>query len=173
MGNVRAKFFKSETGQDLVEIKIIGDPCDIILKVAPHHIEQFPREWEAFQQGEQNVDYGGTPLTDVPGIDANVAIAYKLKGVHNAEMLANLSDAAALGLGMGGLTARNVARLLVEANKHNPEALRAAQAVPEAPKRKGRPPKVADLREDEPKPSEALSEADLKAADYDLTPIEE
>lgn len=168
MGNVRAKFFKSETGQDLVEIKIIGDPCDIILKVAPHHIEQFPREWEAFQQGEQHVDYGGTPLTEVPGIDANVAIAYKLKGVHNAEMLANLSDAAALGLGMGGLTARNVARLLVETIKNKPQG----EASPE-PKRKGRPPKVADLREDEPKPSQALSEADLQAADYDLTPIEE
>lgn len=173
MSNVRAKFFKSESGQDLVQISIIGDPCDIILKVEPNHLERFPQEWAAYKAGDKEIDYGGTPLIEVPGLDNNVAIAYKLKGVHNAEMLANLSDAAALGLGMGGLTLRNVARLLVEANKHNPEALKAAQAVPEAPKRKGRPPKVADLREDEPKPSEALSEADLKAADYDLTPIEE
>lgn len=172
MANVRAKFMKSEAGQDLVQISIIGDPNDVIVKVEPTHIERFPLEWAAYKSGETEIDYGGTPLTQVPGIDASVSIAYKLKGIHNAEMLADLSDAAALGIGMGGLTARNVAQLLITARKNNP-SIQPASADAEQKRPRGRPPRALDLRDGETKPTGAVSEADIKAAEYDLAPIEE
>lgn len=143
MGNVRAKFFK-DGEVDRVEISIIGDPNTIIKKVEPDHLKRFPKEWEAYRAGEREIDYGGTPLTDVPGVDAGKATAYKLKGVHNAEMLAELSDAAAKNMGLGGLSDRKAAQLLIKANAHD-----AAQAVAAAePKRgPGRPPKAAKAEE--------------------------
>jgi hypothetical protein len=131
--SLRAKFFKDpDKGIDFVEISAVGDPCDIIRKVTTADVQRFPNEWSAYQNGQDTVDYGGTPLTEVPGINANLAMAFKLKNVHNAEMLADLSDAAALSLGLNGLTFRNTALLLIQANGRNDEPV----------KRRGRPPKA-------------------------------
>lgn len=116
MSNVRARFFKDDD-RNMVEIKIVGDPNDLIQRVTPEHINRYPEAWAAFQAGQDNIDYGGTPLTDVPGIDRNLAMSMKLKNVHNAEMLADLSDAAANSLGIGGQTFRRAAQLLIKANK--------------------------------------------------------
>ena len=159
MANVRSNFFKDGT-RDFVSISIIGDPNTSITKVQPEHLAQFPREWAAYQAGAANIDYGGTDLTEVPGITANAATALKLRGIHNAEMLAALSDAAALGLGMGGITQRNTALLLLKAKgvevKPDTFVSKAEQAVEDAePKRRGRPPKSIVLE------------------DHDLMPVEE
>lgn len=147
MSNVRAKFFK-DGDFDRVEISIVGDPNTIIQKVAPEHLKQFPKEWEAYRAGEREVDYGGTPLTDVPGIDHNKATAYKLKGVHNAEMLADLSDAATKNMGLGGLTDRKSAQLLIKANAHDRLAALTVDVEP-VKRGPGRPPKA---RSDEAAP---------------------
>lgn len=116
MTNVRAKFFR-DADRDMVELKIVGDPNTLFQKVAPEHLRRFPQEWAAYEAGKETVDYGGTPLTDVPGVDRNLATAFALKNVHNAEMLAALSDAAALSLGMNGQTMRKSAQLLIKANE--------------------------------------------------------
>jgi hypothetical protein len=143
-GKLRAKFFKDDTtGQDMVEIKIVGDPNDIIKKVDPSHVARFAREWESYQAGATEIDVGGTPITEVPGVDRNVALALKLKGVRNAEELAGLDEAAAKGLGMGIFTMSKAAKQLVRLRE-----LEAMQnALAEAPRR-GRPPnapKVDDI----------------------------
>ena len=172
MSNIRAKFFKD--GEfDRIEIKIIGDPCDVIKKVELEHIERFPVEWAHYQAGAANIDYGGTPLNEVPGLDPNLATSFKLRGVHNAEQLGALSDAAALGLGMGGITLRDTARLLLEARKNNPALAAVKSSVEAEPKRKGKQPKALDLREDAPKPDFPVTPIDLQSADYDLMPVEE
>lgn len=119
--SVRAKFFK-DGERDLVEIKIAGQEDTVIEKVNPQHLADYPREWEAYQRNEKDVDYGGTPLTEVPGMSEQAAVGYKLKGIHNAEMLAEASDGVISRLGMGALAFRKSAQNLVDANKHRKAA---------------------------------------------------
>jgi hypothetical protein len=130
----RAKFFKDEvTGRPMVHIHAIGDPCDIIQKVEPRHIQRWPAEWKAFEDGQSEPEIVGTPLMEVPGIDKDKAMQLKLKGVRTAEELAALDDAACNAVGMGTLTFRKIARLLLQTKKLEAEA--------EMPRR-GRPPKT-------------------------------
>jgi hypothetical protein len=148
---LRANFFKDVDGkQDLIEIVIIGDPNTLIKKVAPEHVKTFPREWEAYQSGQTEIKIEGTPLTEVPGIDRNLALALKLKGVRTAEELAALDEAAATGLGMNMRTFVSSAKNLVKIKAYEKqEAAQAAMlaAVEEDKPRRGRPPKVEEISE--------------------------
>lgn len=129
----RAKFFKDEvTGRPMVLIQAVGDPCNLIAKVEPKHVERWPKEWAAFEEGLKEPEIVGTPLTEVPGIDKDKAMHLKLKGVRTAEELAALDDAACNGVGMGTMTFRKIARLMLAVKK---------QEEAEAPRR-GRPPKA-------------------------------
>ncbi len=121
-GKVRAKFFKDGT-QDYVEISAIGDPCNVIHKVRPEHVQRFPQDWAAFEAGKSEPDVVGTPLTEVPGIDKNASLGLRLKGIRTVEELAILDEAAAKSLGMGGLTWWQTAKLLMAARER--EALQA------------------------------------------------
>lgn len=140
LGKVRGKFFRDDVlNVDMIEIAIIGDPNTLIRKVTPQDVHRWPREWEAYQSGKTEIDVGGTPIIEVPGVDRNMALALKLKGVRNAEELAALDEAAAKALGMGVLTLVKTAKLLIRAKEQ--EALQAV--VADAPRR-GRPPKSDD-----------------------------
>lgn len=145
---LRANFFKDVDGkQDLIEIVIIGDPNTLIKKVAPEHVKTFPREWEAYQSGQTEIKIEGTPLTEVPGIDRNLALALKLKGVRTAEELAALDEAAATGLGMNMRTFVSSAKNLVKIKAYEKqEAAQAAMlaAVEEDKPRRGRSPKPVE-----------------------------
>lgn len=145
---LRANFFKDVDGKrDLVEIVIIGDPNTLIKKVAPEHVKTFPREWEAYQSGQTEIKVEGTPLTEVPGVDRNLALALKLKGVRTAEELAALDEAAATGLGMNMRTFVSSAKNLVKIKAYEKqEAAQAAMlaAVEEDKPRRGRPPKATE-----------------------------
>lgn len=132
---VRGKFFKGEDDRDYVHITIIGDPCDVIHKVRPEHTVQFAPEWAAYQSGNVEAEIDGTPLTEVPGIDKQMALAYRLKGIRTADELAALDEAAAGALGLGGLTFWKSANLLMKVKRA--EAMEAM--VAERPRR-GRPP---------------------------------
>ena len=149
---LRANFFKDVDGkQDLVEIVIIGDPNTLIKKVSPDHVRTFPREWEAYQSGQTEIKIDGTPLTEVPGVDRNLALALKLKGVRTAEELAALDEAAATGLGMNMRTFVSSAKNLVKIKAYErQEAAQAAilAAAEEDKPRRGRPPKASIEVED-------------------------
>jgi hypothetical protein len=140
MSKLRVKFFKDE-GRDYAETTIIGDPNTLIEKVNEWHVKTFPREWEAYQRDGGEVHVQGTPLTEVPGIDRNVALSLKLKGVRVAEELAALDDGAAQGLGMGMMTFIKSARLLMKAKAAEAqlEVIAAAEQIKRGP---GRPPKA-------------------------------
>jgi hypothetical protein len=140
MSKLRVKFFKDE-GRDYAETTIIGDPNTLIEKVNEWHVKTFPREWEAYQRDGGEVHVQGTPLTEVPGIDRNVALSLKLKGVRVAEELAALDDGAAQGLGMGMMTFIKSARLLMKAKAAEAqlEVIAAAEQIKRGP---GRPPKT-------------------------------
>jgi hypothetical protein len=136
LGKVRAKFFRGESGRDYIEISIIGDTNTVVRKVTPADTERFAKDWAAYSAGNQEIPIEGSPLTDVPGVDNNVALGYRLKGVRTAEELAALDEAAAKSLGMGGLTSWQAAKNLIRMRE-----LEALQAV--AAPRRGRPPKDA------------------------------
>ena len=137
MGKVRARFFKHEK-RDMVEISIIGDPNTVVRRVKPEDTHRFKMDWEAYESGKGEVEVPGTPLTEVPGVDTNQALAYKLRGVRVAEELAALDDAACRGIGMGALTHRNAAQNLLKAKQF--DAMQ--KQMDDKPKRgPGRPPK--------------------------------
>jgi hypothetical protein len=141
MSKLRCKFFR-DGDRDYAEVVIIGDPNTLIQKVDEWHVKTFPREWEAYQRDAGEVEVKGTPLTEVPGIDRNAALALKLKGVRVAEELAALDDGAAQGLGMGMMTFIKAARLLMKAKAQEAqlEVIAAAETI--KARGPGRPPKV-------------------------------
>ena len=114
MANQNAEFTKIDDVV-YVEIRTIGDPCTWVGKATPELIASYPVEYAAFQAGHKEVDYGGTPLTEIPGFSAQMALAYKLKGIHNCEMLAEASDAAISAIGLGAIEARKMANLVIKA----------------------------------------------------------
>lgn len=118
---IHAEFYgdRTEAGKDieLVRIKIVGDPNDLIKKVTADHVKRFPREYEAYKLGSRRIDHGGTKLADVPGVDRDTETKLNFQGVHNAEQLAGLSDGQVSSLGIGTQTLRRAAQLLLAANK--------------------------------------------------------
>lgn len=149
LGKVRAKFFKDdETGRDMVEIKIIGDPNSVIRKVEPEDVSKWPGEWVSYEQGKGEIEVKGTSLTEIPGVDRNAAQRLKLHGVRTVEELAALDEAAAKSIGLGGLTWWKSANLLLKAKRA--EALEALTADAEVRRGPGRPRK-------EPEPPQVLA----------------
>lgn len=150
---LRATFYKDPDGKrDLIEIRVVGDTNSIIHKVKPEHVEQFPREWEAYQlrqQREPEPEVNGTSLLEVPGIDRNAAAKLKMFHVRTAEELAALDEAQARALGMSGLTFWNAAKNLVKLRRLekmqavlDAHETKADEPEPAQAPRRGRPPKV-------------------------------
>jgi hypothetical protein len=115
--NLRPEFYRREDGTLMIRVANLASKDVYEAKAQPEHSKQFPDAFEAFERGKSEPDVGGTPLTDVPGINKDVARAYRTKGVRNAEELAALSDAACSAMGHGVLTARKSAINLLKANQ--------------------------------------------------------
>lgn len=141
---IRATFyFDEDRNRDMVELKIVGDPNTIKLKVTPELAAQYPRDWENYQKGKGgDVVVPGTTLTEVPGVDRDAAIRLRIQGVRTAEELAGLDEGQAKALGLGGLTFWKAAKQLIKLRE-----LEALQAVVEEQKAKrgpGRPAKTEE-----------------------------
>lgn len=120
--NVQRPTFFYDGTRDMVEIVSITDnKATVIKKVTPEVVAQFPREWEAYKEKRPSTDVGGTPLTDVPGLDRNMIMVLSLRGIRNAEELAALPDSMCLQIGLGTLNAARTARLLIKANAMDAE----------------------------------------------------
>jgi hypothetical protein len=130
---IRAMFYHDEDRKrDMVELKIVGDPNTVKMKVTPELAAQYPRDWENFQKGrgEQTI-VEGTALSEVPGVDRDAAIRLRIQGVRTAEELAGLDEGQAKALGLGGLTFWKAAKQLIKLRE-----LEALQAVVEDSKAK-------------------------------------
>ena len=114
MSNLRANFFKSEDGIDMVELSIIGDPNSVIHKVesrAKEFEKNFPREWSEFYKDKSPAKTIKTTNLDILECMSKRKIdALKLEGVECVEQLAELSDGACHGLGKGTLDYRKEAK---------------------------------------------------------------
>ena len=118
--NLRVEFFFDEDrGTELCKISKVGDYNDIIKKVTPELVQQWPREWDVYQKnaGTKDTDIGGTPLRDVPGVDRDAASILRYNGVRNAEELAALEEQTARNLGMNFNEFRKSAILLLAARQ--------------------------------------------------------
>lgn len=135
-------FFDPARNCEMVEITSITDTkSTVIKKVTPDVVVQFQREWDAYKAGKPADDIGGTPLSDVPGLERNAIMMLSLKGIRNAEELASLTDSMAQQIGMGVLAWSRTARLLINSKKL--EAMEDA-----APKRGPGRPKKEDVTAD-------------------------
>lgn len=116
--NVRARFWKDDdTKKVWCEERVAVSGDTVSMKAGPEHIQKWPAEYEAFMKGMDEVDVGGTPLTDVPGISKQIAQQYRLKGIRNAEELSAVSDGICSQLGLGALSARKAAQNLLAASE--------------------------------------------------------
>tara|TARA_R100000781_G_scaffold18090_1_gene14145 strand:- start:42 stop:437 length:396 start_codon:yes stop_codon:yes gene_type:complete len=114
MSNLRATFYKSEEGIDLVELKLIGDPNSVIYKVSEKSEQlkkDFPKEWASFYKDKSPAKTIKTTNLDILECMSKRKIdALKLEGVESVEQLAELSDGACHGLGKGTLDYRKEAK---------------------------------------------------------------
>lgn len=112
-------FYDPARNCDMVEVVSITDTKSTVIKrVTPEVIQQFSKEWDAYCAGKPADDIGGTPLTEVPGLERNAIVMLSLKGIRNAEELAGLTDSMAQQLGMGVLAWSRTARLLINSKKY-------------------------------------------------------
>src|SRR5688572_3185117 len=62
---LQARFYKSGK-KDMIAISIAGDGgTEAHAKVTPKEVAQFPREWDAYQLGQDVPKPMGTPLTEL------------------------------------------------------------------------------------------------------------
>lgn len=100
---------------DMVRVIQPGEKDINCQEVKPLHKMRWPRQWEAYQQGQSQVD-AGTPLEMLfPGSPATVN---ELKSMHvyNVQQLANLSDTAMNGIGMGRTLSQKAKAYLEQAS---------------------------------------------------------
>jgi hypothetical protein len=150
----RARFYRDESGRDMVEISFVGSKETLRKKVTPQHMAQFRDAWNAYCDGLPPGKRAGTPLTDVAGLGSELAESYVQRNVHTLEELAALNDGECQGLGHGTLTFREKARRML--------AERGARATMEARARVGEVAgtigKAADASGDLAEIKSALSE---------------
>jgi predicted flap endonuclease-1-like 5' DNA nuclease len=112
--NLRANFYKSDNGVDLVELKLIGDPNTVIYRVKDKEEqlkEQFPKEYaEYFKVKPAKKTPKATPLNVLKDLGKRKEDVLKLEGIKSVEELASLSDGACHGLGKGTLDLRKMAK---------------------------------------------------------------
>ena len=120
-GRLRAEFFFDEDfNREHCKITKVGDYSDIIKKVTPELIAQFPREWELYQKTSGRSDddiVGGTPLREVPGVDRDAATVLRYNAVRNVEELAALDEQIVRGFGPGYLDFWRSAKLILQARE--------------------------------------------------------
>jgi hypothetical protein len=105
-----AKFFKSDKGQDLVEIAYVGSKDTTVQKVKPEHMAKFRDAWNNYCDGTPMKKREGTQLTALNGVTPELAEKFIQQNVHTVEELAVLNDMQCQALGHGTLTFRKQAQ---------------------------------------------------------------
>jgi hypothetical protein len=151
-GRLRATiFFDEDLGYEVCQVKIVGDPTDMMYRVKPEIINRFPKEWELYQKQAGKRDdepIEGTPIREVPGVDRDAAVVLRYNMVRTAEEFAALDEQTARGFGAGYIAMWKAAKLLVESKTRKAETDRIAEleaklaALEDKPRRgPGRPRK--------------------------------
>jgi hypothetical protein len=110
---MHARFFR-QGNSDMVEISFSGSIDTVVKGVEPEDMATYRSEWLAYCDGKPPTRRQGTPLLDVPGINADRERHLVHMQVHTAEELAALSDMQCQQVGHGTMTERKAARQLLE-----------------------------------------------------------
>lgn len=116
MADVTVDFFRQGSRNMIRQVMAGSHGGENVRKVRPEDVDRWPVEWAQYQGMDVSI-HDGTPLEDVPGMSARLALGFRLMSIRNAEALAETSDAVIQNV-LGGLGMRNAAQLLVESNRH-------------------------------------------------------
>lgn len=153
----------AEAGRPVFESKTVlfvrhpGERDETAVAMQPHHEFEFPRAWAAFQAG-QKVDPNGTPLAVLFPAEPHIISHLRALHIFTVEMLAGVGESGIARIGMGAreyvtravrfmesaASAAPLASVHHELQQRDAEisALRdQVQALIDAGKRRGRPPK--------------------------------
>jgi hypothetical protein len=112
---IRAKFMFVD-GADHIHLEWVGTKDWALKKAEPQHISRWPAEWQAYQAVKPKTDHGGTPLSEIPGLQPKDSVALSMKGIHNVEALANIDEYTAATMDAGnGVTWHRIAKMVIAA----------------------------------------------------------
>ena len=101
---------------DYIEIRAAGDKLNIFQrKATPKDKTDYPREWDLYQRGQEQVAEG-TRLSEWPVMNESTVAMLRSLNIHTVEVLAECSDQALLGIGHGARELQNAAKLFLEEN---------------------------------------------------------
>ena len=111
-----AEFYENPvTGKTHLRLRFAGDKLFMPdFEVEEHHKLEYPREWEAFQKGGDQLA-GQTRLEHVPWMDEGLRRVFAYHNVQTVEQLAAMTDTGIGSVGPGALKLREKAREHVEA----------------------------------------------------------
>ena len=99
---------------DYIEIRAPGDKLSVVNRQAtPKDKSDYPREWELYQRGLEQVAKG-TPLCKWEVMTEGTVAMLKLLNIHTLEALVELSDAGLQNIGTGARQLQRGAKLFLE-----------------------------------------------------------
>lgn len=99
--------------RELVQFIMPGNPNAPVERVAPEHVERWPKQYEAFKKGVE-ITTDGTPLEMWPILNRAQVLNMKALGLHSIEQCAAMSDLAVQKVGMGGHKIRELAKAYLD-----------------------------------------------------------
>lgn len=98
---------------DFINIMIPGDRTkNVVRPVSDNDKLRFPSQWKAFENQEKAV-ISGTPITEWGILTKSQALEFKAMNIHTVEQMAEISDTALEGLGLGAREYREKAKLFI------------------------------------------------------------
>lgn len=158
---IKNEFKSAQEGRPIFDeitmVKIITPGSrDVMVNVASERYqERFPRQWERFLKGQEQV-VDGTPIAQVPFLTVGQVAELRAVNCHTLEHLASMSDQQASKM-MGMHSVRQKAKDYLEAAKSAAPLTRLQAALEE------RDNKIAVLQETVNKLSAALDKLQAKA----------
>ena len=111
-------FFNPLKRKPYIHIAIPGDKTtDIRRAVKESDKIRFPRHWEAFERGLDQIEAGGMPLEEWAALDEGRRTELRAMNIFTVEQVANLADGVLKQVGMDARTLRDKAREIVAAKQ--------------------------------------------------------
>lgn len=103
--------------EERVEFNLPGNPHHKpVFKVTDEHRQRWPKEYEAFQKGQETA-VSGTPIDVLPFLKPSMVRELKALDIMTAEQLANLNDLGLQRIAMGGRRLKQLAEAYLDDEK--------------------------------------------------------
>lgn len=114
--NLFVEFYHNpEHQKPFARITIPGDKTTVIDRlVKDSDKDRWPRQWEAFERGAEQISAGGTPLEMWPVINKARLTGLHAMNVWTVEQIANMTDGNLAKIGMDGRKLQQKARELIK-----------------------------------------------------------